>query len=53
MSLTGSGYFLYPNDGTELVLAKGDEAAGLTVLDTFAYAFEPGVYYTGPVRSHG
>ncbi len=45
MIATGSGYFLYLDDGTDLRLAKGDSVGGLTQLGSFAYDHMQGVYY--------
>ncbi len=49
----GSGYFAYLNNGTQLVLAKGDNVGGLVTLGTFAYIHGPGVYYNVVIKADG
>lgn len=53
MIATGSGYFLYLDDGTDLRLAKGGSVAGLVQLGSFAYEHEQGVYYNLVLSANG
>ncbi len=53
MISTGSGYFLYLDDGTNLRLAKGNSTGGLIQLGSFAYEHEQGVYYNLVLSANG
>lgn len=42
---TGSGYYAYLSGGTELRLDRGDAVGGLVNLGTFAFVYEPKIFY--------
>lgn len=52
-SVTGSGYFAYLNAGIELRLDRGSEALGLTNLGTFAFVYEPKIFYNIVLEADG
>jgi hypothetical protein len=50
---TGSGYYAYLAGGTELRLDKGDDVGGLVNLGTFAYEYEPQIFYNIVIEAVG
>ena len=50
---TGSGYYAYLSGGTELRLDRGDDVGGLVNLGTFAFEYEPKIFYNIVLEATG